>query len=75
MALEIGKCQLRSIRRAAGMKQVDLCDRLKKLGIEVTPAYISNLENNRGTPASHLMLKAFSIIFDKPMDAFYTYHW
>jgi transcriptional regulator with XRE-family HTH domain len=75
MALEIGKCQLRSIRKRAGMTQVELCNRLKFLGIEVTPAYISNLENDRGTPASHLLLKALSIIFDWPMDDFYRYRW
>lgn len=75
MALEIGKCQLRSIRKNAHMTQVELCERLKRLGIEVSPAYISNLENNRGTPASHLLLKAFEIIFDRPMGEFYNYRW
>ncbi|MFB5761011.1 helix-turn-helix transcriptional regulator [Paenibacillus medicaginis] len=75
MALEIRKCQLRSIRRQAKLTQAELCIRLRFLGIDVKPAYISNLENNRGTPASHLLLKALSIIFDRPMDDFYTYRW
>jgi len=75
MALEIRKCQLRSIRRSAGLTQRQLCEKLRLYGIEVEPQYISNLENNRGTPASHILLKALSIIFERPMDDFYTYRW
>ncbi|SDR80817.1 Helix-turn-helix [Paenibacillaceae bacterium GAS479] len=76
MALQIGKCQLRSLRKSAGYTQTELCDALKEeCGIEVTKAYISNLENNRGTPAGHLMLKALAIVLECSMDDFYTYKW
>lgn len=75
MALQIRECQLRSIRRQKGLTQVELCKRLNLLGVDISPGYISNLENNRGTPASHLLLKALSIIFDRPMEDFYRYHW
>lgn len=75
MALEIMSCQLRSIRESAKMTQNELCEKLRKLGLEVTPQYISKLERNVGAPASHILLKALSVIFSRHMDDFYIYRW
>ncbi|ASS66358.1 MULTISPECIES: helix-turn-helix transcriptional regulator [unclassified Paenibacillus] len=76
MTLEIVKCRLQSIRRAEGITQIELCQLLdSKFGIKVKQSFISNLENNRGAPANHLMLKALSLIFERDMGDFYVYKW
>ncbi|GIO57952.1 helix-turn-helix transcriptional regulator [Paenibacillus cineris] len=63
MALRLGKCLLRSRRRAAGLTQVELSERLyDELGLDVSPTTISHYETGRRTMSSPVVMRGICII-------------
>lgn len=65
MALRLGKCLLRSRRRAAGLTQAELSDRLLyELGLEVSATTISHYETGRRTMNSPLVMRGICIILN-----------
>lgn len=71
MALRIGGCLIRKLRRERRLTQQDVADRCELLGVSISTTLLSMYENNVKTCNNYRTLLAISIVLRCNIDDLY----
>ncbi|KKC49558.1 hypothetical protein VE23_25000 [Paenibacillus sp. D9] len=73
MALRIGRCLLRELRKAKKLSQVELAKRVRDLGVDLSDTTVSEFERNERICTNILTLKGISRVLGCHIDDLYEF--
>lgn len=71
MALQVGRCQLRKLRKARNMSQIEVKEAMHEIGVPISTTLISQYERNEKICNNILTLKGLAKVLDCSIDDIY----